>query len=250
MRVLALLAVLIASTLPRSAVAKDKPSFRADLKQFGYVESNGPAEYSTLGFLSDDLLLIAVNQRLFHTVDPIKAPDEPPSVVAVFDLNKSRLLRQISMPITKSRNSVAPLTSGRFLVLSNSDAKLCSADLRCERSFPTNGAFDELNSSALKVLGITDGGVLRDDRASADGARIITSELSYTGWNKMVNILDIDQGRPQNLWRITVIEAKSGKILLSLHWNPKTHLVSPALSPSGNKLAVVRKGVLEVYDVP
>jgi len=67
-KVLALLAVLIVSTLPRSAVAKDKPSFRADLKQFGYVESNGPAEYSTLGFLSDDLLLIAVNQRLFHVL--------------------------------------------------------------------------------------------------------------------------------------------------------------------------------------
>jgi hypothetical protein len=249
-RVLGLLVVLIVSALPRSADAEGKPSLRADLNQFGYIGGNGPAEYSTLGFLSDDLLLVVINQRVFHGVDPIKAPDEPPSLLAVFDLNKKQILRKVSMPITKTRDSVVPLTSGRFLILSNTEVRLCSADLRCERSFPTNGAFDELSSNALKVLGITDQGAPRDEHASADATRVITSELSYTGWNKIVNILDIDQSRPENLWRIAVTEARSGKVLLSLHWNPKTHLVSPALSPSGTRLAVVRKGALEVYDVP
>jgi hypothetical protein len=244
------LPVLILTSALRCADGRREPSFRADLQQFGYIEGSGPQEYSTLGFLSEDLLLAAINQRLFHGADPIKAPDEPPSILVVFDLKKKQVSRKTSMPVTKSPHSVALLSNGRFLILSTSDVSLCSADLRCEESFPTHGAFDELNSDTLKLLGITSDGALREDRASADGTRIVTGELSYTAWNKMVDVLDIDQSRPENRWRICVLEAKSGKILFSLQWNPKTHLVGPALSPSGTKLAVVRKGVLEVYDVP
>ena len=36
----------------------------------------------------------------------------------------------------------------------------------------------------------------------------------------------------------------------SLQYNPKNHLVGPALSPNGNKLAIVREAMLEVYDLP
>lgn len=39
------------------ALAEDMASFRAGLNQFEYSSATGVAEYSSLGFLSDDLLI-------------------------------------------------------------------------------------------------------------------------------------------------------------------------------------------------
>jgi hypothetical protein len=67
------LVLLITSFHSWSAPAKDKPdakdklSFRVDLKQFGY--NTDAAEYSSLGFLPNDLLLVVINQRVFYRLD-------------------------------------------------------------------------------------------------------------------------------------------------------------------------------------
>ncbi len=144
---------------------------------------------------------------------------------------------------------MAPLVSGNFLVLTASDVKLCSSDLRCEKSFPTKGLVT-LDSDSLKLLEGADTLVLRVDEASTNGARTVTSELGSTIWNRIMHPLDIDEPSPPNFRRITVYDNRSGKTVLSLHYNPKNHSVGPALSPNGTKLAIVREGVLEVYDLP
>ena len=107
MKILALLVLLIVSFQPQNADAKDKSSFRAELKQFGYINDSRTAEYSSLGFLSDDLLLVTINQRVSHGVDPL-VTDEPPSTLVVFDLSTKQAVRRALMPVTKSARSVAP----------------------------------------------------------------------------------------------------------------------------------------------
>src|SRR5258707_459373 len=92
------LLVMTISAQSRIAEAKVKPSFRADLKEFGYIGGQGPAEYSSLGFLSDDLLLVAINQEVIGGV-------EPPSTLVVFGLSKKQALRKAVMTIVKSARS-------------------------------------------------------------------------------------------------------------------------------------------------
>ena len=251
MKVLALLVLLIVSFQPQSAEAKDKFSFRAKLKQFGYVTDSYGGEYSSLSFLSDNLLLVTINQGVSHGVDPL-VTDEPPSTLIVFDLTTKQAVRRASMVVRKSARSVAPLVSGDFLVLSMSDVKMCSPDLHCERSFPTK-AVATLDSDSLKLLeqlGRTDLPMLRVDDASTDGVRKVTTELSSTIWNRIMHPISIDEPSPDDFRRISVYDSRDGKTVLSLHYNPKNHLVGPALSPNGSKLAIVRDGALEVYDLP
>jgi hypothetical protein len=232
------------SIQPR-ADAKDKSFFRADLKQFGYIKNSGTAEYSSLDFLSDELLLVTINQVVFYGTTR-----QSPSTLVVFDIHKKQAVRNTVMAVKASPRSVAPLTDGNFLLLSTSDVKLCSADLHCEKSFPTRGLVTALDSDGLKLLEGADTFVLRIDETSTNGARTVTSELRSTIWNKIRHPLDIDEPSPPDFRRITVYDNQSGKALLSLHYNPGNHLVGPALSPNGTKLAIVRGTVLEVYDVP
>lgn len=88
---------------------------------------------------------------------------------------------------------------------------------------------------------------------SASGNRFCINEGGYTRWNSIMNIWDIDNARPWNVQRVRVIETASGRVLLDRTWDPRPFVgfePSPALSPSGNKLAIIRSGVLEILDVP
>jgi len=149
----------------------------------------------------------------------------------------------------KSARSVASLTDGNFLVASASDIKLCSPDLRCERSFPTKAAIPLDLDNAKRLTGIDI--VFRSNDASSDGARELSSELSSSRWYRIRHPLGgIDEPSPPNFRRISVYDRRSRKTLLSLHYNPKNHLVGAALSPDGTKVAIVREGILEVYELP
>ena len=240
------LVLLIASLHAWSAETKDKPSFQVDLKQFGYVAD--AAEYSTLGFLSNDLLLVVVNQRVVYRVQALTT-DSPGSTFVVFDVAKKQMLRSAQMTVTNAARSVAVLTTGDFLVASMDDVKLCSSDLRCDKSFPSHGGppIDLNKARTMTEMDAT----IRSDDSSVDGTRSVTAELSSTTWNTVTHPLGgIDEPTRPNFRRVTVYDNKSQKTLISLHYDPKGHLVGPALSPDGTKLAVVREGRLEIFDVP
>jgi hypothetical protein len=81
------------------------------------------------------------------------------------------------------------------------------------------------------------------------GTRFGIYEHGYTTFNSIVNFLDIDDGRPQNFQRVRVIDMSSGNEVYNFEWDPRPHLVEPALSPSGHRIARVRAGILEVFQI-
>jgi hypothetical protein len=88
---------------------------------------------------------------------------------------------------------------------------------------------------------------------AASGSRFCYYEAGYTAWNSFVNFLDIDSGRPLNFEQVKVLSIDSGKSFLEMHWDPRPYigpLSVPALSPNGRRLAVIRHGFLEVFEVP
>jgi hypothetical protein len=82
---------------------------------------------------------------------------------------------------------------------------------------------------------------------AASGTRFGIYEHGYTALNSLANLLDIDEGRPQDFQRVRVIDISSGKEVYKLEWDPRPYLTKPALSPSGHRLARVRAGILEVF---
>jgi len=242
--------IFLLVSISHAAEAKDKQFFRADLEQFGYISGAGATEYSSLGFLSEDFLLVVVNQRVFGRVEAMRNIDEPPSKLIVFDLNKKQLSQSAVMAVMKAPGAVAPLTDGQFIVLSKSLVRVCSADLRCDKSFPTNGGLATLDADSLKLLYGEKKFTLRDTNASKNGTRSVSTELSSTIWNKITHPISIDEQPADDFRRISVRDNRSGKTLFSMHYNPKNHSVGPTLSPNGTRLAIVREGVLEVYELP
>jgi hypothetical protein len=88
---------------------------------------------------------------------------------------------------------------------------------------------------------------------AASGSRFCFHEARYTTLNSVVNFLDIDSGRPFNFEEVRVLSTNSGKSLFELHWDPRPYigyLSAPALSPNGRRLAVIRNGFLEIFEVP
>ena len=88
--------------------------------------------------------------------------------------------------------------------------------------------------------------------ASRSGSRFCALEESFTRWNSIVNFLDIDSSRPHNFARVRVFDTDSGKQLFEMSWDPRPSQIvpSPALSPDGHKLALIRHSELEVFDLP
>jgi hypothetical protein len=88
---------------------------------------------------------------------------------------------------------------------------------------------------------------------SASGLRFCFHEAGYTQFNSLVNFLDIDSGRPLNFESVDVRSTGSGVSLFELRWDPRPYVgipITPALSPDGRKIAVVRQGFLEIFEIP
>ena len=84
---------------------------------------------------------------------------------------------------------------------------------------------------------------------TTSGTRFAIYEHGYTALNSIVNVLDIDDGRPQNFQRVRIIDLASGNEVYRLEWDPRPGLIRPALSPNGGRIARVRAGILEVFQV-
>jgi hypothetical protein len=243
------LGLLIACSGDRGSVSANKPFFQAKLREFGYVVDGRVGEYSSVDFLSDNVLLVAINQRVFRNGEPLNT-DLPPSTLVVFDLDQRREVRTAAIAVMKKREVVAPLASGMFLALSVKDVKVCSAELSCDQSYPTKGAVTQLDSDSLRSIGMKDGYVLRSENTSADGTRTLSTELRRSAWSKVTHPLAIDEPGPFDVRRVTVHDTASNATLIDFDYDPKNQLIDPVLSPDGKRLAVVRLGTLEVYELP
>jgi len=135
-----------------SSIPLQQTSRCKDMSYSGFHENTEAEEYSSLRFLSNDLLFLVVNQRVFYRVQPLTT-DSPASTFIVFDLAKKQTLHSAQMRVTKSPRSVAVLSTGDFLAASLSDVRLCSADLQCKKSFPTHGGSPLDSEEAKKITG-------------------------------------------------------------------------------------------------
>jgi len=84
------------------------------------------------------------------------------------------------------------------------------------------------------------------------GARFCLHEEGWTALNSGMN-LGIDEDRDFNVESIRVLASESRKVLFDFHENPRPYLArlsSPALSPNGRRLALIRHGFLEVFEIP
>ncbi len=131
-----------------------------------------------------------------------------------------------------------------------------------EARFLNQGIISDFESDKTLTVARVDGTVLfrvpvtarwqlAEVTTAGSGDRFCLHQAGYTSLNSVVNFLDFDNGRPFNLESVSVISVDTGKILMEKRWDPRPYvglLAAPALSPNGRKLAIIRKGFLEVYD--
>jgi hypothetical protein len=90
----------------------------------------GKEEYSDACFLSEDRLLVYVNnQQLVSGV--AHRVDTPESKVVVLDVQTGRVLETADMRIEKEWRSVHPLADAHFLILNRDGISVCDERLQC-----------------------------------------------------------------------------------------------------------------------
>lgn len=113
-----------------------------DLRPYGFpdfVKVHDVSDYADLQFLSNDLILIAINERQWHgPVEPLNT-DEPPSEFLLLDLDQKKFVKTAWYPAEKADGSVRATTNGEFIVLNQEGVHVCSAELICGQPFPTEG---------------------------------------------------------------------------------------------------------------
>jgi hypothetical protein len=118
-----------------------RPIFRQDLHPYGFkTEASGQTlgNFTDIAFLSDHLVLVTVNTRVFGPVEKIDS-DQPPSKLLLFDMSRGTLLKSFEMPVEKAVGSVKGIQGGRFALLNESGLRICSSDAECGSPIDTRG---------------------------------------------------------------------------------------------------------------
>ena len=131
-------------------------------------------------------------------------------------------------------------------------------------SFINDTTIAGFESAKTLVVEKTDGTILYRIRIRArpngsveiipaqSGARFCLHETGWTMLNSAMN-LGIDEDRDFDVESTRVLAAESGDVLFDFHENPGPYLArlsTPALSPDGHRLAMIRRGFLEVFEIP
>lgn len=126
------------------------------------------------------------------------------------------------------------------------------------------GFADRMNEPTKVVVRKLDGTILYEITLEAEwyGTRLITStsghrfcvdERGYSRWS-LPHLLGYGGGPVHyNFERVRVFETASGKQLFDLKWDPRPYtgeLVTPTLSPNGDRIGIVRHGLVEVFRLP
>ncbi len=120
------------------------PMFREDLHPFGYPQKRphqSLADYSDLAFLSDDLILVSINERYFAGPVEPASTDKPASRLLVFDISQKALVKTADLSVEKFMGSVRATHDGKFVALAGPTLRLCSQNLECDPPIliPGNG---------------------------------------------------------------------------------------------------------------
>jgi hypothetical protein len=133
------------------------PAFTVDLQPWGYSnEPSGPptASYSSLAFLSNDIVLVAINERRFTKAVELSLTDEPASKVLLFSIRPSLLVTTAQIPVEKQPGAVQISEGGHFSVWNESGIQLCDLELKCTAPARFSGPIlASPNGSAIVVGG-------------------------------------------------------------------------------------------------
>ncbi len=110
-----------------------RPISTLDLRKYGYrfVDRWPIADYTEMAFLSENLLVVSVNQRTWDKSAMLADADSPKSEVFVLDLKANGVKRSAEMPIRKSAGSLHAVIGERFAVLTLDGFQLCDRNLEC-----------------------------------------------------------------------------------------------------------------------
>jgi hypothetical protein len=120
------------------------PIFREDLHAYDYprkLPHQSLADYTDLAFLSDNLILVSINERFFTgPVEPLST-DKPASRLLVFDISQKALVKTADLSVEKFMGSVRATHDGKFVALAGPTLRLCSQNLECDPPIliPGNG---------------------------------------------------------------------------------------------------------------
>jgi len=155
-----------------------KPLFRQDLHLLGFPDralASNTANYTDIVFLSDDLILVAVNFREFASVSPLFA-DEPPAKLLLFDLSQGKLIRSTDLRVEKAQGSIRSAQHGQFALLDQAGVRLCSSDLACGQPFASRGPLFASPGGTKLVVG----GNVRSEQKLLDSTTL--EELGSFHW--------------------------------------------------------------------
>jgi hypothetical protein len=86
---------------------------------------------------------------------------------------------------------------------------------------------------------------------AASGNRFCVHQWAYTVWGSKLSVANEHKTRNVDIYH--VFDTLSGAEICRFQWDPRPYFgttVAPALSPSGHRLAVMRSGNLEVFELP
>lgn len=129
-------ACLAAGTHPQKLVMSE------DLRPFGFPDfhkDRNVSDYTEIQFLSDNLLLVSVNERVFSKPEEPLFSDEGTADLLLFNLEERKLIKSANFSIEKAKSAVQATENGHFVMLNQEGVHACSPDLSCGPPFATKG---------------------------------------------------------------------------------------------------------------
>ncbi|MBV9888397.1 MAG: hypothetical protein JO119_17790 [Acidobacteria bacterium] len=111
-----------------------RPSGVLDLRQYGariQAWSDPVVSYNQIAFLSNQYLLVTLNQRNFTQSVELSKTDLPPSLLLLYDVSQNAVVSSTKIQVEKESLSIQPLANTQFLLWNRSGFRVCGADLAC-----------------------------------------------------------------------------------------------------------------------
>ena len=155
----ALFAAILVAPIPSVFPAQQSPFFKENLHPYGFLtfaRVNTITNFTDVNFVTDDLLLVSMNQVDFSGARFVTYPldDQPLAKLLLFDVSQKILLKSKVMPIGKDTNSVRAIAGGRFALINDAGLQICSPDLECG---PPLAARTPINASPAGTRIVTGG---------------------------------------------------------------------------------------------
>jgi hypothetical protein len=154
------------------------PIFTMRLAEYGYTNTrsgNLSSDYSSLVFVSDDLVLVAINERqTTEEIEPLLT-DHPASKFLLFDIKKKILLKSADLPAQKQSGALQHAGGSSSLLWNRLGVQLCGLDFTCELAIPSPGPV----SPSPQGTRIAVGGNARTDQILLDSTLTKVAQFQW-----------------------------------------------------------------------